>query len=242
MRQLIEQYPSIPQKTAAEFWIAESLYHSGKTPEASEAFEALAQRTQTETGAWLAIVPLRRAQLLAIEKKWAAALAMAQEIAGKYPNFDKQYEADYVIGRCLFMQAKISDAREAFQRVVDSPTGGRTETAAKADWYIGETYLHQKDYEHAIRAYSRVELLYDLPVWQAAAVLQIGKCYEIQGNVSEAIARYEQVLNQFAQTPFKDEASRRLQVARERVGNRPPSTGSAAPPAEARGASASTPR
>ena len=34
-----------------------------------------------------------------------------------------------------------------------------TETAAMAQWMIGETFFHQNNYDEALRAYSRVEIL-----------------------------------------------------------------------------------
>jgi TolA-binding protein len=167
------------------------------------------------------MIPLRRAQVLAHQKQWAAAYALATPIAEKYPGFTQQYEVDYLIGRCLSNQAKFRDAREAYQRVVDSPFGAKTETAAMAEWMIGESYFHQKDYDNAIRAYDRVELLYDFPQWQAAALLQAGKCLELQSKWSDAGERYAQVVQDYPDTTFKEEAARRLQVVRERTAREP---------------------
>ena len=39
-----------------------------------------------------------------------------------------------------------------------------------AQWMIGETYFHQKNYDAAIRAYLELEALYAFPTWQAAAL------------------------------------------------------------------------
>jgi len=55
-----------------------------------------------------------------------------------------------------------------------------------AQWMIGESYLHQKKYHDAIRAYLRGEGLYDFPKWQAVSLLQAGKCYEALGQWREA--------------------------------------------------------
>lgn len=217
MQQLIAEHPRSPLKTAARYWVAESDYRQGQYEKAAERFAVLARDTEGREESWLAMIPLRRAQLLAQEKKWAAALAIASKIAETYPNFSQQYEADYLLGRCLASQAKFSDAREAYQRAIESKAGGRTETAAMAQWMTGETYFHQKDYDNAIRAYSRVELLYDFPRWQAAALLQAGKCYELQSQWDEAAQRYRQVVEQFPETTFKEEASRRLKAAEQKA-------------------------
>lgn len=219
MKQLLENFPSSPLALSAKYWIAESLYREGKYDEAAEQFALLARSTQDKTDTWLAMIPLRRAQILGQQKKWAAAYAMAETIAADYPGFSQQFEADYLMGRCLSRQAKFREARQAFARVTESVHGRRTETAAMAQWNIGETYFHQKDFDHAIRAYSRVELLYDFPQWQAASLLQAGKCFESQRKWNEAIERYTKVIDDFADTTFKEEASQRLKIAQQSAGS-----------------------
>jgi len=217
LRQLLAQFSNSPLATSAKYWIAESFYRREKFAEAAEQFAQLARDTQGQDDTWLAIIPLRRAQVLAQQRKWAAAYALVENLAEKHPGFSQQYEADYLMGRCLANQARFDDARAAYERVVNSPHGRRTETAAMAQWNIGETYFHQKDYENAIRAYSRVELLYDFPRWQALSLLQAGKCYEMLGKWDEAIDSYRQIAEQFPNTEATGEAARRLQVASERA-------------------------
>lgn len=217
MHELLNKFPDNPQKLSAEYWIAESLYRLNKFDEASQAFEALAQKVTDRTDPWLGMIPLRRGQVLAHKKQWAAALAMAQPVAERFPGFSQQYEIDYLIGRCLSSQAKFNEAREAYQRVVDSSFGAKTETAAMAEWMIGESFFHQKDFDNAVRSYDRVELLYDFPQWQAAAMLQAGKCLELQQKWSDAAERYSQIVTQYPDTTFKEEAERRLATVRERT-------------------------
>ena len=128
------------------------------------------------------MAPLRHAQALAQQEKWIEAKRIAGRIAAQYPDFEAQYEVDYLLGRCLARKALFREAREAYQRVTRSGTGGKTETAAMAQWMIGETYFHQKQYHLALREYLRVETLYAYPNWQAAALLQAGKCCEQLGH------------------------------------------------------------
>ena len=123
------------------------------------------------------------------------------------------YEVDYLLGRCLASQASFQSAREAYGQVIGSPVGGKSETAAMAQWMIGESYLHQQRYEEAIRAYLRVEILYDFPHWQAAGLLQAGKCYEIQGSRSEAVRLYARLLNEYPDSTYAVEASKLLREA-----------------------------
>ena len=237
LEQLLARFPKSPLRNSAAYWIAESLYRQNEFDKAGEQFASLAQKTQGQSETWMAAIPMRRAQVLAHERKWAAAYAMAEPIAEQFPGYSQQYEVDYLLGRCLANQARFQDARDAYERVTNSVHGRRTETAAKAQWNIGETYFHQKKYDDAIRAYSRVELLYDFPRWQAFSLLQAGKCYEQLGQWSEAASRYDQILNDFADTEATAEATQRLNVAREKakvVGGNAPAAPAGAAPLDAR--------
>ena len=86
-----------------------------------------------------------------------------------------------------------------------------------AQWMIGETHFHQKSYELAIEEYLKVEILYDYPQWQAASLLQAGKCYEAIGRWQQAIDLYQRLIERFPHPEFVDDAKRRLSVARQRA-------------------------
>ena len=82
-----------------------------------------------------------------------------------------------------------------------------------AQWMIGETYFHQKQHDKAIRAYLRVEILYQYPRWQALGLLQAGKCYEMKGSWPEAVRLYARVLKEFPQSDEANQAANRMQLA-----------------------------
>ncbi|HEV3022212.1 MAG TPA: tetratricopeptide repeat protein, partial [Pirellulales bacterium] len=186
LERLVREFPESPLKAKAEFFQADAAYLRGDYSQAEARFTQLADETKGRNDTWLAMIPLRRAQMLANEerKQWSEALELALPIESQYPGFEQQYEVDYVVGRCLAAQGEFEQARAAYQRVVE--TGDKTETAAKAQWMIGESYFHQKNYSTALRAYLRGEILYDYPRWDAAALLQAGKCHEYLGEWKQA--------------------------------------------------------
>lgn len=218
---LAKDHPGGPLRWAAEFWVAEAMYHKKDYDAAGKQLDEVARQTQGQSEPWMAMIALRRAQVLAQQKKWDEALALASKIAGQFPQFEQLYEADFVIGRCLAMQAKFDEAREVYQRVTQSPQGTKTETAAMAQWYIGESYFHQKDYEAALAAYLRVEILYKFPEWQARALFEAAKCREMLGEWDAAVKLYERLLRDFPDSPHKDEAKKFLSEARQRLAGRP---------------------
>jgi cellulose synthase operon protein C len=208
---LLEQFPESPLRATAECWIAEALYQQKDYAAAGQWFAKLEQKQLAEEDTWTAMIPLRRAQILAEQQQWAEAYELAGGIEERFPDFAKQYEADYVLGLCLSKQGKPSEALPHYERVIRSPEGGRTETAARAQWMIGEAYAAQCELEQALKAYYRVESLYNYPQWQAAALVQAGKCHELQGDDQNAALVWQQVISRFAKTPYAAEAAQRLE-------------------------------
>jgi TolA-binding protein len=216
-QELLEQYPQTELGHHARFGVAEAAFRQGKHEEAEALFARLKVDTQDGDEPWLALVHLRLAQSLAEQKKWPEAYEAASKIGEQFPGFAEQFEADYVVGRALAAQADMEGARQAYRKVIHSENGERTETAAEAQFMIGETHFHQKSYAEALRSYDRVEILYAYPTWQAAALLQAGKCSEQLGEWSEAVRRYKRLIETYPDTPYAKEAAQRLPAAERRV-------------------------
>lgn len=217
LTQLIERYPDGKLRLLAEYWRAEASYRLGRSDEALQRFDELLAKTLNSQQSWAPMVALRRAQIFAAEREWSEALEMATQIAAQHPGFAQQYEVDYLIGRCHASQAHFDQARAAYARTVSSPTGGKTETAAMAQWMTGETYFHQKNYRAAIKEYLRVEILYAYPEWQAAALLQAAKCHEQLDQWNEAAELYARLLANFGQTSYADEATTRAKAVEQKT-------------------------
>ncbi len=205
-----KQFPESPSRLVAEYWVAEAAFRRDDHATAAERFDQLAAQAKDRREIWLAMIPLRRAQLLWRSKQYDEAQTAAAAIEADFPDFAQQYEADYLLGRCLVRRAEFTVAREAFEKVIRSPAGRETETAAMARWMIGETYFHQRQYAEALREYHRVESLYGYPTWQAAALLQAGKCRDLLGQPDEADKLYTQVVDRHPKTRFAAEAQQRL--------------------------------
>ncbi|HEV3024808.1 MAG TPA: tetratricopeptide repeat protein, partial [Pirellulales bacterium] len=210
---LLAEFPESPIVPLARYLMAEAAYREANFDKAAEAFRELAESTQGRHDKWLAMIPLRRAQILARHKEWHDALEMASQIETDFPDFEQQYEVDYVIGRCHASLGNFDDARAAYRRAVKSEEGAKTETAAKAQWMIGETFFHQKNYESALREYLRVEILYDYPTWQAAAVFEAAKCHENLGEPKQAAELYAKVVNSYPDSPLVKDATQRLKAS-----------------------------
>jgi cellulose synthase operon protein C len=88
-----------------------------------------------------------------------------------------------------------------------------------AQWMIGETYFHQRNFREAARAYHVTETLYDHPRWRAAARLQLGKSYEAQQKWDAAIRYYKLVIDGREDPQLVTEAERRYSELQKREGS-----------------------
>jgi len=210
LEKVITTYPDSQLRPSAEFWLAEADFRQDRFDEAQRRFESLAKTADQLAPAWQATVALRQVQILAQQAQWTAALEEAQKLHEQYPDFAERYEADYVMGRAHAARAEFDEARTAYRCVLRSASGGKSETAAKAQWMIGESYMHQREYRTALREYLKVEILHKYPHWQAAALLQAGKCHELLEQPAEAAATYQRLLRNYPDTKYDEEAAQRL--------------------------------
>ncbi len=217
LERMLAEYPETQLKPFAQYWLAETLYQQQNFAEASERFAKLAEAWNERTDTWAARVTLRRAQVLGQQEQWQAAKEIAAAIEGRFPDFEQHYEADYLLGRCLAAEADFEGARKAYDRAIRSQLGAKTETAAMAQWMIGESYFHQKNYDAAMREYLRLEILYAYPQWQSLALLQAGKCAELLEQWQAASELFERLAKTYPDTDAGKEGSRRLRDVKKRA-------------------------
>ncbi len=219
--QLEERFPDSQLVRSAAYLRAEASYRRGDFEQAARQLTDLAAATKEAPETWSAMAELRRAQALAQLKRWDEALEIARSIATRFPTFDRQFDVDYLIGRGLATQADFAGARESYAKVLADPNGANTQTAAMAQWMIGESFFHQEKYAEALTEYLRVDQRYPFPRWRSAALLQAGKCHEALGQWQPAVAVYQRLLKDFPASEFNGEANERLAEANKRLARKP---------------------
>jgi cellulose synthase operon protein C len=168
--------------------------------------------------AWAPRLWVLKAETLNRLKQYDALSATVADFEQRLPGSKLAYQLYEVQGRALKQQAKFPEARKALEQAIATPEAFRTETAAKAQLLIAETYFLEENWQQAFLAYQKVYASYAYPEWQAAALLQSGKCDEQLGQWKEAAATYGQLLTEFPESPYVEEAKRRQQQARQRAG------------------------
>lgn len=133
------------------------------------------------------------------------------------PDLPVLYILDEIAGRSLKAQAKFPEAIATFQRIVEDPNGRRTETAAKAQFMIGEIFLLQKEYAKAEAEFLKVEILYKFPEWQAPALFQAGSCQEELQHWKDAAKSYESLIKDYPKSDYAKMAAERLPKVKAKV-------------------------
>ncbi len=210
--QVVAECPGSELVATSAFAAAEAAFQA-KDGDTLALFERLAVQSDDLNPALRATARMRLAQLYAEASRWNEASEIAESFAERHPDFAQQYELDYVLGRCRAARALFAEAREAYGKVLRVPAAERTETAAKAQLMIAETFFHQRRYGEAYRAYMQVEVFYAFPELQGAALLQAGKCRQMQGDMAAAGRLYQQVLENYPGSRAALQAARQLERA-----------------------------
>ena len=195
---------------AAKYWKAESLYRYGDFHGAAVIFDEL-QPTAADLGEslepWLL---LRLAQCHGKSQRWTNAATIANDCLNRFADFSNAYEYRFLLGRSAEYDGMFEDARKRYQEVIESANGSGTETAAIAQWRIGETHFHQNNHKLAIAAYKKTTFDYSFEKWSSAALIQAGKCQEHLENWEQAEKLYTDLLKLHPESEFVFDAKQRL--------------------------------
>ena len=189
-----------PLSTKLEFWAAEAAFRQKQYDTARERYKALQPKIIGINKAWTGMVPLRRAQLAARRQQWSKVLKILDQFEQEHPEFELDYEIDYLRGRALAGRGEMTAARKFYRQVLDNRAAKETEAATMAGWMTGETFFHQHDYVRARAAYQAVMEKTTLPEWQTRAALQAGKCWELEQQWDEAADVYATALKHWPDT------------------------------------------
>ncbi|MDB5338048.1 MAG: Tetratricopeptide 2 repeat protein, partial [Planctomycetaceae bacterium] len=217
---LTTRFPETKYKWFAEMHWSEAdlnLKENAKAIERLKTVVAQKGNAQIANEAWFgqAWVLLTEAQNR--EKQYDDVAATVAACRAWKPDLPVLYILDEIAGRSLKAQAKFPAAIATFQRIVDDPNGRRTETAAKAQFMIGEIYLLQKEYAKAEAEFLKVEILYKFPEWQAPALFQAGSCQEELQHWKDAAKSYEALIKDYPKSEYAKMATERLPKVKLKV-------------------------
>ena len=217
---LISRFPDSEHRWQAEFYRGEAQLQQGDVAAAQKTMlklKAEIDNEQVGKADWFPRVWVLLAETYLRGKQYDDVLRAADEFRAWNPRSKWLYQVDEILGRSLKNQAKFDQARAAFARAIAGPGAHRTETAAKSQFMIAETYLMQNDHENALKEYLKVYYLYKYPEWQAPALYQAAVCDEKLNQWNDAVRAYEDVLKDFPESEFAAKAKKNLPNARQKA-------------------------
>jgi TolA-binding protein len=214
--QFAKQFAESHYLSDVQFYLGNAQLNLGDVELAEKSLGQLAEQASDPAigeSAWIGHLWALLAESQVRQKKYVAVIATAEKARSWNANSPTHYMVDEVVGRALKNQAKFTEALAAFTRVIESETGSRTETAAKAQLMIAEIHFLQKKYPTARDGYLKVYFLYKFPEWQAPALFQAGQCEELIGTKESrdsAQKWYQTLQKEFGTTDFSKRAADRL--------------------------------
>ena len=209
---LLDARPRAADAAYGRFRLGEARLMTGDAAGAAEALDALRQVPGLEGESWRPLAWVLLAEALLNQKKYAEVGAVAEDFAATFPDSEYGYRFDEMRGRALKNQGRFPEARQYLERAVDSRAGRRTETAAKAQLLIAETYALQKRPEEARKEYFKLYTNYAFPEWQAPALFQAAAIDEQLGNKEGAAQFFGTLVEEFPDSEWAAKAAKRLEA------------------------------
>ncbi len=215
---LLDEFPDNPYRREARFLRAEAALKLGDAAAAESGFTALLGEPAVtgDPPAFSRVVRLKQIACWVALKRWKPVLLAIQSLRSELAADDPAVpELDYARGQTLMGLGRLDDVRGAFQAVIDARPA--VELAAQAQLMRGETFFHEDRLHEALREFLRVDILYNAPRWQAAALLEAGKVYERLDQRADAVETYERLAARFPKEPDAATARARLEASRNRA-------------------------
>jgi TolA-binding protein len=205
-RSVVDRFASSEFARACLLNLAEIAFET-EPAQAIPLYEQLLARG--DAGSYAPLASLRLAQTRLKLGEWEEAARLASELQSGSVDAGTKNEAVYVLARVHQQKAEFDQARELYRSIIGPE---RTETAAKAQFMLAETLFLQERWNEAVKEFLKVAILYPIPEWQSLAMVEVGKCYSRQSQITEAKKTFEEVIERYSQLPAAEEARKQLQL------------------------------
>lgn len=199
------KHPDDPLAAAALLQSGIAAADEGKFDVAAKKLSAMLAKFPKHEGAPVALLKLAEAQakmddLAASQRSFASFLE-------QHPQSEFAYRAQFGVAWALENQKQYEPARAAYRKVIERHNG---ETAARAQFQIGETFFAEGKFEEAVAELLQVEDVYAYPAWSARALLEAGRAFEQLEQDDQAREQYNVLMEKYKESP-------EAQLARERL-------------------------
>ena len=205
----VEQFSDSAVVASASFFCGEAYFKSANHRSAVKHLARVVEQFPSHETAAPSL--LRLGECLAVLQKWKKSEEVFAQHLARFADGDLWYQAQFGVGWARENQERYDEAIETYREVVERHQG---ETAARAQFQIGECLYAQKKFEPAARELIKVDILYAYPEWSAAALYEAGRCMQHLGQDAQAREQFKQVAGKYKQTRW-------AQMAEESLAKRP---------------------
>jgi TolA-binding protein len=211
---MLEEYltdePAEELVPSASLLCAEAHFKAGRHRRAIEHLTRLVEGFPSDE-AWAPSL-LRLGECYAAIQYWPQSRDAFSLFLDRRPESPMWFQARFGIGWAHENEGQYDEAVEAYRAVTARHQG---ETAARAQFQIGECLFAQKRYDEAVRELLKVDILYAYPPWSAAALYEAGRCFQEMGSPIDARKQFELLRQQHADTRWAALAGDRLKELAE---------------------------
>ncbi len=151
---------------------------------------------------------LRLGECHAALQQWAPSEEAFAAYLAAFPASEQWYQARFGTGFARENQGRFDGAIECYRDVVGRHQG---QTAARAQFQIGECLFAEGRHEEAVRELLKVDILYAYPEWSAAALYEAGRCFQEMASPVEARKQFEKVRADHPESSWARLAAKRLE-------------------------------
>ncbi|MEZ6125147.1 MAG: tetratricopeptide repeat protein [Planctomycetaceae bacterium] len=202
----LTRFPNGSLATDARFMLGECHFRTSEWAKAATAYE---QMIATGDSDYRALAMFRCGKCASEQEQWADCLQWYRRVLTDYPNFEMRPEAIYGVGWALQNQGQFQQAMEQYTQVTEITD---TETAANAEFMLGECCFALKDHQQATRHFLKTVLKYQRPEWSPMAYFEAARCFEVLKDIDQARSCYNDLIQQFPQHAKVPDARRRLEA------------------------------
>ena len=203
----VDQHADDPLAGSAAFFCGEALLRLERAEAAAQRFEMALARFQPDDAAYAPSL-LRLGEAQAALQRWARSEKTFTDYLDRFKDQGPWHQAQFGVGWARENQGRHEEAIRAYRDVVERHEG---ETAARAQFQIGECLFALNRHEDAARELLKVDILYAYPQWSAAALYEAGRCFEQLGKPVEARQQYQAVVAGHSGTRWAELAAAALQ-------------------------------
>ncbi|OHB80235.1 MAG: hypothetical protein A2V98_02210 [Planctomycetes bacterium RBG_16_64_12] len=204
-RYQLATYPQGALAQDAAFMEAECFFQQDKFQEALAAFSQVKGLSNKD---FQTLHLLHAGQAAAQLEEWEKSLQFLGQCTDQFPDSTYAPQAFYEQGWAHQKLGNFDQAVKLYEKAISLADG---ETAARAQFMIGEVQFGQKEYKEAVKSYFKVMYGYSHETWQAEATFEAARCFEVLEKVDQAVKLYRELLEKFPNSTRAPLAKERLQ-------------------------------